>query len=182
MLSAGCRPFAPGADLVNGGFEQPLDVGWRQEAGGDAGSSTAERRRDLGQPDTGCAVRLAQTGAGYVRLHQTVSVDNDRCDFGFTARLSVGGSASCGPVAAVILCYRDDQDRILGSTRWYRPAPGNEEAGSDTSHLVLVADTVAWARYDLSIHDELADNLPGIRSDDVKRLTMQLSARVASSG
>ena len=96
MLAAGCRPLEPGAELVNGGFEQPLDLGWRQEAGGEAGSSTVERRRDLGQPDTGCAVRIARTGAGYVRLFQMVSVENDRYDLGFTARVSVGGSASQG--------------------------------------------------------------------------------------
>lgn len=182
VLLTGCRPLAPGGELVNGGFEQPLDQGWRQEAGGDAGSSTIERRRDLGQPDSGCAVRVAQTGAGYARLFQTVSVENDRCRLEFAARVSVGGSASCGPVAAVVLCYRDDQGRILGSTRWYRPAPGNEAAGSDTSHLLLIADTVAWARFELNIRDELAVNLPGVRADDVKRLTIELSARVATSG
>jgi hypothetical protein len=182
VLATGCRPLAPGAELLNGGFEQPLDFGWRQEAGGDVGSSAIERRRDLGQPDTGCAVRIAQTGVGYARLFQTVSVESDRYQFGFTARLTAGGSPSCGPVAAVILNYMDDQGRVLGSTRWYRPTPGNEEAGTDTSHLVLVADTTAWVRYDLSIRDELAANLPGIRADDVKRLAVELSARVSSAG
>lgn len=182
MLVDGCRPLEPGAELVNGGFEQPLDTGWRQEAGGEVGSSTVERRRDLGQPDTGCAVRIAQTGAGYARLFQTVSVENDRYDIDFTARLSVGGSASCGPVAAIVLSYRDNRGRVLGSTRWYRPAPGNEATGSDTSHLILLADSAIWARYAVNLHDELAANLPGVGADDVRRLTIQLSAQVTTSG
>jgi len=182
LLLCGCRPFRPNPELLNGDFAQPLSAGWVQESGGDAGSSGFELSSDLGQPDTGNAVRITRTGAGFARLSQTVSIDNDAYRFGFTARLAIGGSLSCGPVAAVVLRYQDDAGRELGSTRWYLPSPVCDWTGSDTCHLVQVSDSQPWTRYEVGLADELTGSLPGITRDEVRSVTVELLAQVLNSG
>lgn len=182
FLLCGCRPFRPNPELLNGDFAQPLSTGWVQESGGDAASSEFERSPDLGQPDSGNAVRITRTGAGFARLSQTVAIADDAYRFGFTARLAIGGSLSCGPVAAVMLRYQDSAGRELGSTRWYLPSPACDWAGSDTCHLIPVPDSQPWTRYEVGLQDELAGNLPGIARDQVRNVTVELLARVLSSG
>ena len=182
VLLCGCRPFRPNPEFLNGDFTQPLSTGWVQESGGDAGSSVFERSPDLGQPDTGYAVRITRTDAGFARLSQTVAIDNDAYRFGFTSRLAIGGSRACVPVAAVMLRYLDDAGRELGSTRWYLPSPACDWTGSDTCHLIQVSDSQPWTRYEIGLSDELAGGLPGIARDHVQSITVELLARVLDSG
>jgi hypothetical protein len=182
MLSGSCRPVQPGTDLINGSFEQPLNTGWRMANGGDPSSATIERRRDLGQPDTGWAVRVAQEGQGHARLVQTVSISDEAYAFGFTARLSISGSLSCIPIAAVLLRYLDEAGDGLGSTRWYRAAPDCDWTGSDTCHLIPVAQNAPWTGYQLNLPDELAAHLPGVAAGRVRRVAVELAAFVMASG
>lgn len=181
-LDVGCRSVPPGTDLVNGGFEQPLDSGWQTARGGDIRAATFERRRDLGQPDTGWAVRVEQEGQGYARLVQTVSIGDEAYAFGFTARLSISGSLSCIPIAAVLLRYLDEAGSELGSTRWYRAAPDCNWISSDTCHLIPIAENASWTGYQLNLPDELVLNLPGIAAERVRRVTVELAAFVMASG
>jgi hypothetical protein len=181
-LVTGCHPFDPiNPELVNGDFEQSPDTGWLPEVSSGDGYAWYEWSDTLGQPDSGYAVRITRSSQGYGRLRQIVTVDGDRHEFGFTGRFRLGGNRSCVPVGAVILSYIDRNERRLGSTRWYLPGPGCDWASSDTCHLIE-APADQWSRHYLILHDELANNLRGIGAGDVKRVQIEITARVESSG
>ena len=182
LLITGCNPLDPmNGALVNGDFEQSLESGWLTETNGSTATPPIELTDTLGQPDSGHSLRVAQTGSGSTKVWQVVSVDNDYYMLGFTARFRVGGSLSCVPIASVILSYLDAGQNCLGSTRWYLPSPDCDWAASDTCRLVPVgADT--WARYQIDLHDELASNLRGVRTADIKFVRIEIRAEAGSGG
>lgn len=162
--------------IVNGGFDQPLSVGWTVDTLLYAGSYVIERTDTIGSPG-GYAARVYKTLADHAALVQTVNVPGPDLLFTFDARLWIaGGSSSCWPVAALIVHYLDNGGVELGNTKFYSHDEYAQWISSDTAHLVDVSLQTGWQHYQLPIARELAGNLPGVNAGLVKRIRVELFA------
>lgn len=175
LLLAG--PGAAGELLVNGDFEQALDVGWTDTVENEAGLFAFERADTFGQPTPGFAAKVHKELARYASLRQTVDVPNVDLTLTFDGRLRIGGgSSTCWPVASVWVRYADASGLELGNTRICLSSVYSDWTKSDTVSLIEIADTTgAWHNYSLDLKQELAA-LPGINPDNVKKITIDLFA------
>jgi uncharacterized protein (DUF779 family) len=163
--------------LVNGDFEQPLDVGWTDTVVGTTGSASFTRSDTLGQPSPGYAACVYKTLASYASLSQTVDVPNTNLTLQFDGRLGIGGgSSTCWPVAAFIVRYLDAAGLSLGNTRIYLHDQYCTWANSDTQHLVDITSPGAWTPFTLDIASELTLNLRGVPPASVRKVTIDLFA------
>ena len=164
--------------LVNGDFEQSLDVGWTDTVESSAGSFAFSREDTFGQPTPGYAAKVYKYLAKYASLRQTVDVPNVDLTLNFDARLKIGGgSSTCWPVASLWIRYADASGLELGNTRICRSSVYSTWTKSDTVNIIEITDTTgAWHNYTLNLRDELATNLPGINADNVKKITVDLFA------
>ena len=171
-------PAAAGELLVNGDFEQPLDVGWTDTVQLEAGTYFFDRTDTLGQPSPGFAVAVHKELARFAALRQTVDVADVGFVLSFDARLKIGGgSSTCWPVASVWVRYADAAGLELGNTRICRSSVYSTWTKSDTVSIIEITDTTgAWNHYSLDLAQELANHLPGINSADVKKVTIDLFA------
>ena len=182
LVSAFLLMFAgPGvADefLVNGDFEQPLDVGWTDTVLNEAGTFAFERADTFGQPTPGYAAKAYKYLARYASLRQTVDVPNVDLTVSFDGRFKIaGGSSTCWPVASLWIRYADASGAELGNTRICLSSVYSTWTSSDTVHLIEVGDTTgAWHNYSINLKEELNANLPGIKPSDVARVTVDLFA------
>jgi hypothetical protein len=162
--------------LVNGGFEQPLDVGWTDTAVYTLGLFRIDRQDTLGQ-QTGYAARVYKYMPGYASLSQTMAMPGPDVALTFDARLRIGGgSSTCWPVASLWVRYLDAGGLELGNTRFYLHDQYATWAKSDTVSLINVPDNGVWHNYSLDVAQELATNLPGINPSSVAKLTVDLFA------
>ena len=170
-------PAAAGELLVNGDFEQPLDVGWTDTAKVEVGTFLFERADTFGQPTPGYAAKAYKMLARYASLYQTVDVPNVDLTLSFDARLKIGGgSSTCWPVASVWVRYADASGLELGNTRFYLHDQYATWAKSDTVSLIDVSDTTgAWHNYSLDLRQELT-HLPGINAEAVEKIAIDLYA------
>ncbi len=163
--------------LVNGDFEQTIDVGWDTIAVNYAGGDTFTWSDTLGQPSPGHAVAVRKYLAQYASLSQTVNIPDVNLTLTFDGRLQIGGgSSTCWPVAAFIVRYLDSAGVSLGNTMLYLHDQYCTWVASDTQSLVDVMTPGAWTQFSLDIADELATHLPGIAAANVKQLTVELYA------
>ncbi len=163
--------------VVNGDFEQPLDVGWSDTVVGYVGEARFERSDTLGQPVPGFAARVYKTLASYASLYQTVEIPDVNVTLSFDARFRIGGgSSTCWPVAVFMVRYLDESDRHLGKTRFYLHDQYCNWERSDTSNLIEITNPDLWGSYELSIRDELQNNLTGINPSLVRKLCLELFA------
>ena len=171
-------PAAAGELLVNGDFEQPLDVGWTDTVQLEAGTYRFDRTDTLGQPSPGFVALVYKELARYASLRQTVNVPDLNLDLSFDARLKIGGgSSTCWPVASFWVRYADSTGLELGNTRFYLHDQYATWTKSDTVDLVNVADTSgAWQHYAINLKEHVASRLPGINADQVKKITLDLFA------
>ncbi len=182
LVSALCLLFAgpAAADefLINGSFEQPLDVGWTDTVESSAGTFAFERADTFGQPTPGYAAKVTKYLARYASLRQTVDVPNVDLTLSFDGRFKIaGGSSTCWPVASFWIRYADASGVELGNTRICRSSMYSTWTSSDTVHKIEISDTTgAWHNYSINLKEELATNLPGINPDNVKKVTVDLFA------
>lgn len=163
--------------VVNGDFEQPLDVGWSDTVVGYVGEARFERSDTLGQPVPGFAARVYKTLASYASLYQTVEIPDLDVTLSFDARFRIGGgSSTCWPVAVFMVRYLDESGRHLGKTRFYLHDQYCNWERSDTSNLIEITNPDLWDSYELSIRDELQNNLTGINPSLVRELCLELFA------
>lgn len=161
--------------LVNGDFEQGLEVGWTQSSNGPVGESRFEWTDTMGQPVPGYAARVWRYLASYASLYQTVDVPGPDLEFRMDGRLRIGGgSSSCWPVAAIILRYRDASGTSLGNSRIYLHDQYCTWVDSDTQHLIDITSPDVWEEYSLNVQDELTNNLIGINPNAVRKITVDL--------
>ena len=161
--------------LTNGDFEQPFSVGWHQDTIDDGGVVTFERTDTLGQPTPGYAARIYKYWSLYASLNQTVDVPSADLELSLDGRLTIGGiSATCWPVAAFVVSYLNDAGRELGSTMLIARDQYCEWNESDTLNFIDVTSPGDWVDYDLDIAQEIADNLPGVNADDVRKVRVEL--------
>ena len=171
-------PAAATQYLVNGDFEQPLNVGWIDTANVEVGTYSFERSDTFGQPSPGYAAKAYKMLARYASIRQTVDVPDVNLTLNLDARLKIGGgSSTCWPVASVWARYADSSGLELGNTRIYLHNQYCTWAKSDTVSLIQVSDTTgAWNHYTLNLKQELAGHLAGINPDAVKKITIDLFA------
>ena len=163
--------------LVNGDFEQPIDVGWDTLAVNLAGGDTFSWSDTLGQPTPGHAAKARKYLASYASLGQTVDVPDVNHTLSFDGRLSIGGgSSTCWPVAAFVVRYRDAAGASLGNTKLYLHDQYCSWASSDTQSLIDVTMPGVWTQFSLDIADELSAHLSGVSPANVKKLTVELYA------
>jgi hypothetical protein len=164
--------------LLNGDFEQSLEVGWTDTVESSAGSFTFSREDTFGQPTPGYAAKVYKYLAKYASLRQTVDVPSADVTLTFDARLKIGGgSSTCWPVASVWVRYADANGIELGNARFCLSSVYSTWASSDTVHIIEIADTTgAWHNYSLNLAEEMYTNLPGIDPDAVAKITIDLFA------
>ena len=178
LFSMLAGPGAAGEFLVNGDFEQALDVGWTDTVENEAGLFAFERADTFGQPTPGFAAKVHKELARYASLRQTVDVPNVDLTLTFDGRFRIGGgSSTCWPVASLWVRYADASGLELGNTRICLSSAYSDWAKSDTVSLIEITDTTgAWHNYTLDLKDELANHLPGINPDSVRKITIDLYA------
>ena len=171
-------PAAADEFLVNGDFEQPLDVGWVDTAKVEVGTYSFERSDTFAQPTPGFAAKVYKMLARYASLYQTVDVPDVNLTLSVDARLKIGGgSSTCWPVASVWVRYADATGIELGNTRICRSSEYSTWTKSDTVSVIEIADTTgAWNNYTLNLKQELTNHLAGINADNVKKITIDLFA------
>ncbi|MEO0078431.1 MAG: hypothetical protein ABIK86_05475 [candidate division WOR-3 bacterium] len=163
--------------LVNGDFEQPFSVGWRDTVSDFGGEYRIERSDTLGQPVPGHAARVYKYLAEFASLYQTVDVPGTNLTLEFDARFSIGfGSSTCWPVASLWVRYQNAFGAELGNTRFYRHNQYANWVRSDTVSLIEVAENGVWRHYSLDIGRELATNLRGVNPAQVRKVTIDLFA------
>jgi hypothetical protein len=163
--------------FVNGDFEQPLEVGWEQKLYSLAGSHSYDRWDTLGQPTPGHAARVYKYLAYYASLSQVVDVPGADVDLSFEARLRIGGgSSTCWPTAVVAISYLDEYASELGTSMFLLRDSYNTWRDTDTLKLHDIQENGTWLRYELDVAQEIADNLPGVNPDLVRKLEVQLFA------
>jgi hypothetical protein len=181
----GCgeTPF-PTAALTNPGFEMPLDSGWVSTVVNDTlTSGYIEQSDTLGQPDSGRAVRVYKFHKQYCSLRQEVPIETLDQVARFDARFRLGGFVPCSPAAAVAFDFLDGAGGRLGRTVYCLVTPYNTWTDSDSLHVVRLADTTGlWSEYRLNLRAELDSFLPAVVPEDVRRLGVEIFARVEQSG
>jgi hypothetical protein len=169
--------FAPANLLVNGDFEQAMDVGWDTIAVNFAGGDTFTWSDTLGQPSSGHAVSVRKYLAQYASLYQTVDIPDVNLTLSFDGCLEIGGgSSTCWPVAAFVLRYLDSSGVSLGNTKLYLHDQYCDWPASDTQSLIEATTPGVWTPFRIDIADELSKNLPGVAAASVKKLTIDLYA------
>lgn len=185
LLLGGCRPaaFRP-VSLANPGFELPLDSGWVSTVVNDTlTSGYIEQSDTLGQPDSGFAVRVYKFHKQYCSLRQEVPVETLDQVARFDARFRLGGFVPCSPAAAVAFDFLDGAGGRLGRTVYCLVTPYNTWTDSDSLHVVRLTDTTGqWSEYRLNLRAELDSFLPGVVPGHVRRLGVEIFARVEQSG
>jgi len=164
--------------LVNGDFEQAIDVGWDTIAENAAGGDTFTWSDTLGQPSPGHAVAVRKYLAKCASMSQTVGpLPGVNLTLTFDGRLEIGGgSSTCWPVAAFAVRYLDSAGASLGNTKMYLHDQYCDWAVSDTQSLIDITTPGVWTPFSLDIASELSTRLPGIDPAGVKKLTIDLYA------
>jgi uncharacterized protein (DUF779 family) len=163
--------------LVNGDFEQPVDVGWDTISANAAGGDTFTWSDTLGQPTPGYAVKVRKYLATYASMNQTVDVPDANLTLSLDARMGIGGgSSTCWPVASFVVRYRDASGVSLGNTKIYLHDQYCTWAVSDTQSLIDITTPGVWTQYNLDIASELSTHLAGINPANVSKLTVEFHA------
>jgi hypothetical protein len=161
--------------FVNGDFEQPPEVGWKDTVYSIAGDYRYERSDTFGS-GTGYAMKARKYLAKFASLQQSVAVPNTDMDLTFDAKLVWGGgSSTCWPVAAMFVRYLDAGGAELGATCYYNHSPYADWSGNDTLNLVEVT-SFDWNRYQLHVGQELSTNLPGVNAANVAQVMVDIFA------
>ena len=163
--------------LVNGDFEQPIDVGWDTIAVNAVGGDTFTWSDTLGQPSPGYAVAVRKFLAKYASMNQTVDIPGVNLTLTFDGCLGIGGgSLTCWPVASFVVRYLGSSGVSLGNTKVYLHDQNCNWVASDTQSLIDITTPGVWTPFSLDIASELSAHLPGIDPAGVKKLTVELYA------
>jgi len=157
--------------LTNGGFEEPLNVGWTRIQ---SGSNIIIDRNTGYNPDPDYeAYCYKGDGSGYAKLYQTVTIPT--LDLTFQAQLrfityASGGTAWAG--AALVISYRNSGNTVLGQTRICNKTTYCPWQNTSTLHLII-APIGSWNHFEFKILDELK-NLPGVDPSQVAKISVAL--------
>jgi hypothetical protein len=170
LLGAAAGQATPLECVVNGDFEQELEVGWQQLD--EATNAAIARNADLDDdPDQELGLRF-NNGVGEISVWQRFAIPNTDLDIATTIRARASGSGGAWVAAGFRLGYLDRNMVVLGRTFIGRMSSDCPWFGSPTLHLVTSAHD-EWEQYSFNLNDELA-NLPGVDPSEVAYLEVEV--------
>jgi hypothetical protein len=156
--------------VINGDFEQPLDVGWDQWSAGYG--ATFSRQVDC-DDDMNYEARLRRgTGNGSAMLYQVVGMPSTDLEFSVDLKAYAMATATAWAGAGVIVAYLDGDGFTLGETRICSTSPYCPWDTSPTSHIIPVPNNI-WENHAFNLADELT-NLPGIDPAEIRWIKLGL--------
>lgn len=160
-----------GEFVLNGSFEDSLN-GWNPYAHGETYTILTDKIYDQ-DPDS--EVYVGRLDKRITAIYQTRNISTLNLDFSFNAKLFARSYDTLHPhsaVAAVIISYLDNNEKILGETRIFNYAETLYWTPSPTLHLIEISDT-NWFSDTINIIEEL-QNLPGIIPSDISKMRIIL--------
>jgi hypothetical protein len=174
--------FARAELIVNGGFDEPLSVGWSDTVWSAAGSYNIERSDTFNPLEPGFAAQVYKCRGYFTTLYQTVDVPSADLALSFDGRLYLWpGAESCWPAPAFIIRYQDAAGTELGNTKFYKHNIFCTWQSSDTAHLIDVTSQWGWKHYQLDLGREIRDSLPGVDPAAVRKVRVELHAFVSGT-
>lgn len=161
--------------VVNGDFEQPLNVGWSSAIGLQNTSDTIDRQTYF-DADPDYEVRVKKYDETYANLYQTIDVPTTDLDFSINAKLyayEYSPGSGYWAAAAVCLRYLGQNNNLLGETRIYHKTASCPWTNTSSIHLIQVADPNNWYTYNFNIAAELT-NLPFINANNIRKIQIAL--------
>lgn len=171
-----------GPNLIqNGDFSADWVNGWERTAEGVTGVQTVEARPPTGEPPLP-ALFMSKSGAGALRLSQSITLAEPADGLVFRGRLRLAG-APAGTAegrGALLLLYEDADGRPLGASVWLDgSAPtsglwgeGLPPFGPTLAPRFLPAD---WQTVEIALAHEFTDRLPDVDPAAVRRITVVLA-------
>ena len=170
MLGAAAGQATPLECVVNGDFEQALEVGWQQL--NEATNASIVRNADLDDdPDQELGLRF-DNGVGEIAVWQRFAIPNTDLDIATALRASASGSGGAWVAAGFGLSYLDQNLAVLGRTFIGQMSSDCPWYGSPTLHLVTSAND-EWEQHSFNLNDELA-NLTGVDLSEIMYLEVEV--------
>lgn len=157
--------------IVNGDFEQELNVGWQRNVSGLNYSDEIARYQNL-DGDDDFELVIEKINAGHIKLYQTI--DFAASDYQFSAKANLkaieyNSNASYWAAAAICLRYLNDSQELLGETRIVFKTPHCPWQNTNNLHLINAISPDQWYNYSFKLSEELA-NLSGVNIADIKKI------------
>ncbi len=171
------QPPAINKVLINGDFEQPLTVGWKQKNQNVSYSDEINRATNL-DDDEDYELIVEKLSSGQMKLYQIVEIANANLHFSVNAKMSAAEQnteAEYWAAAVIGLLFLDKDNAVLGETKITAKSLHCPWTDTKNLHIISVDDYSKWHNYSFNINDEL-DNLPGINPKDVKKIQIAISA------
>ena len=170
LLGAAVGQATPLEFVVNGGFEQEIEIGWQQYY--EATNSSIGRNSDLDDdPDQELGLRF-DNGIGEMAVWQRFAIANTDLDIATTIKARTSASGGAWVAAGIRFGYLDRNLAVLGRTFIGRMSTDCPWYASPTLHLVTAANN-QWEQYVFNLNDELA-NLPGVDPSEVAYLEVEV--------
>jgi hypothetical protein len=156
--------------LLNGNFEQGLEVGWQTLAKDYDGSNTVTR---AGENKNHYAY-LKKVWCGYARLFQIANLSSLDQELSVRLRLNARSNREdYSALAAFVLSYLNDKNEVLAETRIAYST--NDLSNTPTLHIISVKPS-EWKTYNLNLKEEIANQFPKIDIAKTKKLKISLYA------
>jgi hypothetical protein len=158
--------------IVNGDFEEELEIGWQQHIN----CTSVVVMRTLYQDDDPDYElwTLVDNGVGEVSIWQRFPIPN--LDLEFTAEIKVlaSGSGQAWAVSGIGINYMDWNMDLLGRTLIGMLSYDCPWTESETFHIIEIFDS-QWYSFEFNLNDELA-NLPGVDPQQIAYLEVEVLA------
>lgn len=157
--------------IVNGDFEQELNIGWQRNTSGLNYSDEIARYQNL-DGDNDFELVIEKINAGHIKLYQTIEFPTGDLQFSAKANLrSIEYNPNASYWAAAVIClrYLNDNHQLLGETRIVSKTAHCPWQNTNTLHLINVPHMDSWYTYSFKISEELS-HLSGITVSDIKKL------------
>jgi hypothetical protein len=156
--------------LLNGDFEQELNIGWQTSSNDYTGSSEITRN----QVEKNHYAHLIKDLCGYAELSQIINLDNLNQDL--SARLNLNATsnrAGYNATAAFILSFLDKENKVLAETQI---AYSTDQLTNTPVPYSYPAKPAEWKTYTLNLKDELDKHFSKVDVSKIKKLKITLSA------
>lgn len=158
------------AVLLNGDFEQELNIGWQTSGDDYSGSSEITRN----QVENNHYAYLMKDLCGYAELSQIVKLDN--LNQNLSVRLNLNATtnrAGYNATAAFCISFLDKDNKVLAETQI---AFRTDKLANNPIPYSYPTKPGEWKTHTLNLKDELAKHFSKIDVSRIKKLKITLSA------